>query len=366
MALELRNLVCERDSFRLEINVEFSSGAITTIVGKSGAGKTSLLYAIAGFLPVKHGHIIHKKREIQALPLEKRNVGIVFQDYALFSHMTVYENIAYGLKVRKTGNEEMRRRVVELVERCSLGGLTTRMATELSGGQQQRVAIARALAYDPDILLCDEALGSLEGKLRQDMQLLLQDHTQRTNATVLYVTHDRKEALSLGDHILGINDGTFLFQGKPEALYQTPKSSIAAGLLGDYNEIWARVDGKEDKSWRLVHAEWGILFCRGSDDAAWRVDEKRCILVRPEKIRIAPDTPAQRSRQKKKTTEIASTTGLCARAKIISQRFHGQYWVLELVPSAENNRTILHAFSPEPMPSSTCMVEIATEDMCPI
>jgi len=223
------------------INLHIRRGEFLTLLGPSGSGKTTLLMMIAGFLDPSAGEILLDDRTITRLAPEKRNFGMVFQGYALFPHMTVRQNIAYPLEVRRKSATEISARVGEMLELVQLGQFADRLPRQLSGGQQQRVALARALSFGPEILLLDEPLGALDKKLRGEVQAELKAIHRKVGTTFIYVTHDQEEALSMSDRVVIMNHGEVVQIGAPAELYERPASVFAADFLGKSNFLRATV-----------------------------------------------------------------------------------------------------------------------------
>ena len=219
------------------VDLDIDDGTFLTILGPSGSGKTTLLRMIAGFMPVTEGAIWLGGRDVSTVPPGKRGIGMVFQNYALFPHMTVIENVAYGLKVRKRAKEDRLKRAREVLELVGLEGYDDRLPRQLSGGQQQRVALARALAFEPTMLLMDEPLGALDRELRVRMAGELRRLHDELGNTVLYVTHDREEALTLSDRIAVMRGGVLEAVGAPQDLYARPDTAFVASFFGGHNVV---------------------------------------------------------------------------------------------------------------------------------
>jgi putative spermidine/putrescine transport system ATP-binding protein len=217
------------DDFSLDI----ASGEFVTLLGPSGSGKTSLLMIVAGFMRPDRGSIRFGGREMVLMPPHKRNVALVFQNYALFPHMTVGENIAYPLRVRKLARAAVRLKVEQALELVQLGGYQGRRVDQLSGGQRQRVALARALVFEPDVLLLDEPLSALDKKLREYMQIELRRLHQRLGTTTIAVTHDQREALTMSDRVVVMNHGRIMQVDTPMALYERPANMFTASFIGE-------------------------------------------------------------------------------------------------------------------------------------
>lgn len=227
-----------------KVSVDFASGALTAILGPSGCGKTTLLRGIAGFIHIDSGRIFFDEEEVTYLPPQQRGTAMVFQNYALWPHMTIYENVAYGLRLQKAKEGEIRRRVrevLELVEIANLAEIENRKPNELSGGQQQRVALARALVVNPRVLLMDEPLSNLDAKVRQRLRAELRRLQKQVGITAIYVTHDQEEALAIADTVVLMNQGEIIQIGTPQAVYLKPSTAFAAEFLGVSNQIGGEV-----------------------------------------------------------------------------------------------------------------------------
>lgn len=235
--IEIKDIVQNYDGNEVlhRINLEIEDGEFFCLLGPSGCGKTTLLNIIGGFLNQSEGQILVDGKDISNIPAHKREIGIVFQNYALFPHMSVFDNVAYGLKVRKMPKESIKRTVAEMLKCVHLSEYADRMPNQLSGGQQQRVAIARALAIRPSILLMDEPLGNLDAKLRKEMQIELRKIQRSVGVTTIMVTHDQEEAMSLSDRICIMNDGVVQQIGRPMEIYQYPANHFVAGFLAPVN-----------------------------------------------------------------------------------------------------------------------------------
>ena len=226
------------------VSLEIARGEFFTMLGPSGSGKTTTLRLIAGFERPDEGRVELRGRDVTKDPPYERDVNTVFQDYALFPHMTVAENIAYGLRIRKVARAERSKRVDEVLETVRLPGLGGRKPAQLSGGQRQRVALARALVNHPAVLLLDEPLGALDLKLRQEMQIELKRIQREVGITFVYVTHDQEEALTMSDRVAVFNQGRIQQIGPPAALYEHPADEFVAGFVGVSNILERRVDGR--------------------------------------------------------------------------------------------------------------------------
>ena len=267
-------------------NLDIYRGEFLTMLGPSGSGKTTCLMMLAGFEATTHGDIILEGRSINNLPPHRRDIGMVFQNYALFPHMTVFENIAYPLQMRKVGKDEIARRVAGALEMVQLGGFGHRRPGQLSGGQQQRVAVARALVFEPKIVLMDEPLGALDRQLREQMQYEIRHIHENVGVTVVYVTHDQGEALTMSNRIAVFNDGVVQQLASPDELYQEPRNAFVAQFIGENNALSGRVGGLDGERC-TVEAEGGHIV----QAAAINVDgigSRTTISLRPERVLINP------------------------------------------------------------------------------
>ncbi|TSE05659.1 ATP-binding cassette domain-containing protein, partial [Mesorhizobium intechi] len=223
------------------LTLDIVRGEFLTLLGPSGSGKSTSLMMLAGFEAPSAGRIYLNGRPIENLPAHKRNIGMVFQNYALFPHMTVAENLAYPLRVRRLAKGVITQRVNRALDMVQMGDFATRKPALLSGGQQQRVALARAIVFQPELILMDEPLGALDKRLREDLQLEIKHLHQELGVTVVYVTHDQSEALTMSDRIAIFNGGRIEQLDKPGALYDAPQTRFVAGFIGDNNAIEGEV-----------------------------------------------------------------------------------------------------------------------------
>ncbi len=263
---------------RVDLTIE--KGELFFLLGPSGCGKTTLLRTVAGFAECDEGEIWFGDRNMTDVPPYKRNCGFVFQNYALWPHMTVFENVAYGLKLRHYSKDEINARVNEALSLVRLEGLGDRRPTRLSGGQQQRVALARALVIQPDVLLLDEPLSNLDAKLRLEMRDEIRRIHRRTGITTIYVTHEQKEALSLAHRIAVMRDGKVIQIGRPRELYNSPKNMFVAGFIGETNFIRGSVISPD-----TVKVSFGEIKLADKTDLSGDVT----VSIRPEAIKPAGD-----------------------------------------------------------------------------
>ena len=231
-----------------DLNLDIAEGEFITMLGPSGSGKTTCLMMLAGFETPTNGEIYLDKNPISNIPPHKRGIGMVFQNYALFPHMTVYENLAFPLRVRKVSKEDTDKKIDKALSMVSLTGFENRMPGQLSGGQQQRVAVARALVFDPAVVLMDEPLGALDKNLRESMQYEIKHIHECIGVTVVYVTHDQGEALTMSNRIAVFNDGKVQQLSSPDKLYEEPVNSFVAEFIGENNRFSGQVtDVSKDK-----------------------------------------------------------------------------------------------------------------------
>ncbi|HEX7110174.1 MAG TPA: ABC transporter ATP-binding protein, partial [Aestuariivirga sp.] len=220
-----------------DLNLDIAKGEFLTMLGPSGSGKTTTLMMLAGFEPATHGEIYVKGKPINNTPPHKRGIGMVFQNYALFPHMTVAENLAFPLQVRNIGKAQIEERVKNILKLVELPQMASRRPGQLSGGQQQRIAVARALVFEPDLVLMDEPLGALDKQLREQMQYEIKHIHERLGVTIVYVTHDQAEALTMSNRIAVFNDGVVQQLSSPDELYERPQNSFVAQFIGENNKL---------------------------------------------------------------------------------------------------------------------------------
>jgi putative spermidine/putrescine transport system ATP-binding protein len=236
------------------LNLEVARGEFLTLLGPSGSGKTTCLMMLAGFETATHGEIVLDGQPINNVPPYKRQIGMVFQNYALFPHMTVNENLAFPLEVRRIARAEIEQRVRGVLDMVQLGRFGNRRPGQLSGGQQQRVAVARALVFEPKLVLMDEPLGALDKQLREQMQYEIKHIHESLGVTVVYVTHDQSEALTMSNRIAVFNDGVIQQLASPEDLYERPQNAFVAQFIGENNRLTGKVAGVNGRSCRVAVA----------------------------------------------------------------------------------------------------------------
>jgi len=268
-----------------EISLHVDEGEFLTLLGPSGSGKTTTLMMIAGFELPTAGKIFIRGKDVMMVPPHERNIGMVFQNYALFPHMTVSNNVAFPLKMRKLSKKEITQRVGRVLEIVKLPGFENRLPRQLSGGQQQRVALARALIYDPPLLLMDEPLGALDKKLREHMQIEIRNLQRELIITSLYVTHDQQEALTMSDRVAVFDQGKIQQVGTPDELYEKPSNPFVADFIGESNFIAGHIIGLEDDSAIMTSEDREIeIPCPRTSGLV--MEQKVQLIIRPEKIRF--------------------------------------------------------------------------------
>ena len=300
--LELQGLVKRYGDFTAvaDCDLSISKGEFVCLLGPSGCGKTTTLQMVAGFTPPTQGRIVLDGQDITALAPRKRGLGIVFQSYALFPHLSVADNVAFGLEMRKVPATERRQRVADTLDLVHLSALAARYPRELSGGQRQRVAMARALVIQPPVLLLDEPMGALDAKLREEMQIELRALQHRVGITTLMVTHDQAEAMTLADRVVLMNKGRIEQVARPFEMYEQPNGRFASTFLGKANVFEGRAAGG------TLTVGTHRLPCP-ADAPAGEVD---CI-VRPEKVRLVQD-------------------GALLRGRVVARVFLGNHWLFQV------------------------------------
>ncbi len=267
-----------------DTSLTIEPGSFVTLLGPSGCGKTTTLRMIAGFESPDEGEIYLGEEPINALTPNKRDTAMVFQSYALLPHYNVFDNVAYGLRLRKVGKHEIHERVMKILDLVELNGMEARMTNQLSGGQQQRVALARALVIEPSVLLFDEPLSNLDAKLRVSMRTEIRRIQQRVGITAIYVTHDQSEAMALSDSIIIMNEGMVAQMGSPREIYYHPKNEFVADFIGEANFLRGRMRGA-DGGYVTLDVEGNSLRVPGRKDM--RVGEEYTVVLRPEAARLA-------------------------------------------------------------------------------
>jgi putative spermidine/putrescine transport system ATP-binding protein/spermidine/putrescine transport system ATP-binding protein len=270
-----------------KMDLTFEEGTLVTLLGPSGCGKTTILRMIAGLETPTEGDIYIQGKRVNDTPIHKRNLGMIFQNYALFPHKTIFDNVAFGLKYRNVPKQEMRERVTRALEMVRLPGVENRMPAQLSGGQQQRIALARAIVIEPVVLLMDEPLSALDENLREEMRMEVDNLQQMLGVTTIFVTHDQREALSMSDRIVVMKDGRKQQEGAPEDVYNNPVNHFVADFLGHSNFIHGEILGREGDYTRVRLKDGNEIFAPASE--AWMPGEPVELVVRAQKFDLLPD-----------------------------------------------------------------------------
>ncbi len=282
--VQLRNVVKRFDNIVAvdTIDLDIEEGSLVTLLGPSGCGKTTILRMIAGLETCTEGDIYIKGKRINDIPVHKRNLGMIFQDYALFPHKTIYDNVAFGLKYRNVPKKECRDRVMRALETVRLPGVENRKPAQLSGGQQQRIALARAIVIEPDVLLMDEPLSALDENLREEMRQEVDNLQQQLGITTIFVTHDQREALSMSDKIIVLKDGLKQQEGSPEEVYDSPVNHFVADFLGHCNFFNGLIKGRSQGMVQVQVDDGSVLH--SVEDKGWEIGAEIVLLVRAQKI----------------------------------------------------------------------------------
>lgn len=332
--IELRNISVSFDGEKIieDLSLSIGDGEFVTLLGPSGCGKTTTLRVIAGFIEPEEGDVIFDSKRINGVPPHKRQVNTIFQRYALFPHLNVFENIAYGLRVRGVGKEQIQKSVAEMLRLVNLEGYGHRRVSKLSGGQQQRVAIARALINQPRVLLLDEPLAALDLKLRKDMQKELKNIQKALGITFIFVTHDQEEALSMSDTVVVMDNGRIQQIGSPTDIYNEPKNAFVADFIGESNII----DGVMQKDYTASFA--GHTFeCL---DSGFANGETVDVVIRPEDVDIVPPDSAML------TGIVTSVTFLGVHYEIIVD-INGFKWMIQTTDYCGEGQTVGLSIDPD-------------------
>ena len=333
ITLENVKKVYDDDTVLHDINIELEKGKFYTLLGPSGCGKTTILRLIAGFADATEGVIKINGETVNDIPANRRKVNTVFQDYALFTHMNVFDNIAFGLTIKKMPKDQIIQKVKEALKMVQLEGYENREISEMSGGQQQRVAIARAIVNEPDVLLLDEPLSALDLKLRTDMQYELRELQQRLGITFIFVTHDQEEALAMSDWIFVMNKGAIVQSGTPVDIYDEPIDRFVADFIGESNIVPGTM--VEDYKVRFVGKEFEC------SDAGITPGEKIEIVIRPEDLEL---TTVENG---KLVVNIDTQLFRGVHYEIIGYDKDGNEWMIHSTKSAEIGKDVGLQFGPQ-------------------
>ncbi|PTX64620.1 iron(III) transport system ATP-binding protein [Melghirimyces profundicolus] len=297
-----------------ELNLTIREGEFFTFLGPSGCGKTTTLRMIAGFYYPAEGRIWFDNRDVTEVPPQKRNTGMVFQNYALFPHMTVHENVAFGLEVRKISKKEIRERVKKALEQVRLAGYSDRRIAQLSGGQQQRVALARSLVIRPGILLLDEPLSNLDARLRDEMRSEILSLQRSLGITTIYVTHDQTEALSMSDRIAVFNQGVCQQVGTPEEVYNAPRNAFVASFVGETNLFPATVAQVSGETVTVQSKDHTFRIRHKQEESGFSVEpgNRLFLTIRPEGVDLVPEAGENTLSAKMELVQFMGTSFHCA------------------------------------------------------
>lgn len=314
-----RSLVVE------DLNLTVRRGEFLTMLGPSGSGKTTTLMMLGGFEQPTNGRILLEGQAVERLPPERRDIGFVFQNYALFPHMTVRENVGFPLRYHGIKGAEAGRRIDEALAMVKLNGLGERRPAQLSGGQQQRVALARAMVFNPKLILMDEPLGALDKQLREHMQVEIKQIQQRLGITMVYVTHDQSEALTMSDRIAVFYEGRIQQLSDPETLYDHPENRFVAGFIGDNNTLNCTYAGTEKGFVVVLMKDGSRLLTAGQ---AGVVQSKLTVSLRPERLTMS--TPARSGMENHIAARVLDRTFLGDRVRLSLEAFGGEEFVASL------------------------------------
>ncbi len=265
-------------------DLDIPEGSLVTLLGPSGCGKTTLLRMVAGLESPTEGDIYIKGNRINDVPIHKRNLGMIFQNYALFPHKTIFDNVAFGLKYRNIPKDKIKEKVSRALEMVRLPGVENRMPSQLSGGQQQRIALARAIVIEPDVLLMDEPLSALDENLREEMRMEIDNIQRMLGVTSIFVTHDQREALSMSDKIVVMEGGKKQQEGGPEEVYNNPVNHFVADFLGHSNFVDGVIQGRDGEGFRVKLEDGNELMAENVGD--WREGDAVEVVVRAQKLDI--------------------------------------------------------------------------------
>ena len=329
------HLAYDRNPVLKGVSMSLNKGEVVSLLGASGSGKTTLLRAVAGLEQPSQGRIaindqvLYDSQARLDLPAEDRNLGLVFQSYALWPHMTVQENVAYPLTLRKVNKADSRQKVDAILDQLGLKGLGERYPSQLSGGQQQRVAIARALVYNPPVILLDEPLSNLDAKLREEARVFLRELIVEMGLSALMVTHDQAEAMAISDRILLLNGGHIEQEGTPQEVYSSPKTLYTAEFMGSNNRLQGTVSEQRDQQTRLSGPGWELW---GHSAAALRPGQEATAVIRVEQVQLNAQPGAD-------TLPMQLSTSM----------YLGDKWE-HVFRMSDPSAGTLRAFGPEPIP----------------
>ncbi|QFR84673.1 ATP-binding cassette domain-containing protein [Yersinia pestis subsp. pestis bv. Medievalis] len=328
------------------VSMELKRGEVVSLLGPSGSGKTTLLRAVAGLEKPSQGHIIIGEKTVydgsshSEIPAEERNLGLVFQSYALWPHKTVSENVAYPLKLRKISTSEISQRVQAVLEQLGLGALGNRHPHQLSGGQQQRVAIGRALVYNPPVILLDEPLSNLDAKLREEARVFLRELIMNLGLSALMVTHDQNEAMAISDRILLLNNGKIEQQGTPQEMYGSPSTLFTAEFMGSNNRLHGKIIDVRDGKARIEGKDWGLWGWAGRVTAG----QEGTAVIRVERVRLGDNLDGNQ-----------------LELPLLTSMYLGDRWEYLFRTVADD--FVIRAYGPEVRGKESCHLSLPTEHL---
>ncbi|MFL0194959.1 ABC transporter ATP-binding protein [Clostridium sp. WILCCON 0269] len=333
--LLMNNVIKYYKNFKAVDEVSFGvdKGEFLTILGPSGSGKTSLLKLIAGFEKINSGEILLNNENIEKKKPYERNIGMLFQNYALFPHMNIFQNIAYPLKIRKFSKDKIKEKVMNMLKLVDLEGVENRYPKQLSGGQQQRVALARAIVFNPPLLLLDEPLGALDKHLRQRMQLEIKHIQQKIGITTISVTHDQEEALTMSDKVCIMNKGKIEQIDSPENIYQNPKSTFVAEFIGEINIIKGKIVETKGKTAFIQIFNGQVLKAQMDKENQYLRGKAVSIALRPENIYITLGQPEYENSMEASVKEVIFV-GDSLKVKVINK--NNEEMMIKAPPSDKN------------------------------
>lgn len=316
-----------------DVSFDVHDGEFLFLIGPSGCGKTTTLRMVGGYEHPTSGEIAIRGCVVNEVPLEKRNIGMVFQSYALFPHMTVTRNVEYGLRMRKVPASERRERVREVLDLVELSDLGERYPSQLSGGQRQRVALGRVIAYEPDILLLDEPLANLDKRLRDVMRVELKKLQEKVGITTVYVTHDQEEALTMADRLIVMEGGRMLQIGSPKELYNSPSTAFVATFLGETSSFRGAVESDREGVAHVVMDDGFRTTFRHREDVS--VGDRVMVSIRPEAVTITTESPHEKENIVAGVVDFASYLGSHVVYMIRIDGGHALIRASEPIPSGE-------------------------------
>jgi putative spermidine/putrescine transport system ATP-binding protein len=338
------------------VSLTVAPGELVSLLGPSGCGKTTTLRIVAGFVQPDHGTVLLKNADVTGVPPNKRDVGMLFQSYALFPHLTAADNVAFGLRMRRVPRPERRRRVEQALDLVRLRDFADRYPRQLSGGQQQRVALARAIVIHPSVLLLDEPLSNLDAKLRQELRAEIRQLQQTLRITTIFVTHDQEEALTMSDRVVVMNHGRAEQIGSPADIYRAPRTLFVAQFIGDANIIAGRLEPLDTRNTRLI-TDTGVAF-KATSEGVITAGMTAMAMLRPESLHIFRQDDRGSERYANRLQGVVETASYLGSRTMLSVRIDAAISLRVMQPAGEANQdhgddvprqgeTVIVACSPE-------------------